>query len=125
MNDNEKLSENKSCSGKGTKYRKLMGIKECLCSEMNPVGIVNALNFKSKKPFKISFQEDISISWNKNVLSEEDKKEPKKLTSKDKKQKKEVVQKLEGKMKDFKKRYGKRAKGVINAIATEQAKKKP
>lgn len=125
MKDDKNLSEKKSCSGKGKKYRELMGIKECLCSEMDPVKIVNAMNFSSKKPFRVSFEEDISVSWNKNTLSEEDKKEPKKLTPRDKMQKKEAVKKLEGKMGEFKKRYGKKAEGIIHAKATKEAKKKP
>lgn len=125
MKQDKNLPENKSCSGKGKKYRELMGIKECLCSEIDPVKAVNALNFSSKKPFKVSFEEEISVSWDKNIISEEDKKEPKKLTPRDKMQKKQAVKKLEGKMGEFKKRYGKKAEGIIHAKATEEAKKKP
>ena len=121
------LLENKSCGGKGKKYRKLMGIKECFCSELDPMNVINALNFKSSKPFKVSFNEGIEVSWKNNLISEEkaDKKEgkPKKLTPRDKKQKEEFLNKL--KTSEFKKRYGERAKGVMHAVATKEAKKKP
>lgn len=139
--------EESSCGGKGKKYREIMKIKECFCSEFDPVNIVNSLAFSSKKPFKVSFNEGLSVKWNNKLISEENDKKPeakkegnkepktkkepkkeskkeKKLTPRDKKQKKEFVEKMKGKMGGLRKKYGKRAEGVMHAIATKQAKKK-
>ena len=151
MKKKEKKSEKEmpqqegSCGGKGKKYREMMKIKECFCSQFDPVNIVNSLAFNSKKPFKVSFNEGLSVKWNNTLISEEDNKNPfdkksepkkkkdpqkesskeKKLTPRDKKQKKEFVEKMKGKMGGMRKKYGKKAEGVMHAIATKEAKKKP
>jgi hypothetical protein len=105
----------KGCGCEKCKWMK----KNSYAENFDAKNLYDSIMFRSKKPFKVSFSEGIDVSWGKEQLNE------KKLTKKDKKQKEEMVMKLKGKMKDFKGRYGKRAKQVIYATATKHAKKKP
>lgn len=117
MNDKPKCGCDK-CK----KYRKMMDIPECFTNKADALGVFEAYTFQKNKPFKVTFNEDIDVTWAKNSLSEE---KSKKLTKRDVKQKETMVKKLKGKMGDFKKKYGKRAKGVMYAVATKHAKKTP
>ena len=117
------MKEEKGCGcTKCKKFRKMMGVSECFGNKTDSISVFESVNFQKNKPFKVTFNEDIDVTWVKNSLSEE---KSKKLTKKDVKQKETMVKKLKGKMGDFKKRYGKRAKGVMYAVATKHAKKTP
>jgi len=114
----KKKKEDCGCT-KCSKVRKMMGVSECFKNKSKGIGILEAYNFQKNKPFKVTFNEGVDVRWGKQDLQE------KKLTNKDKKQKEEMVMKLKGKMGEFKKKYGKRAKGVMYATATKYAKEKP
>lgn len=116
------MKKKKECGCKDNKYRgmKVKGMRECYNNKTNELGLFEAYSFQQNKPFRVSFNEDIDVDWkNKENLQE------KKLTKKDVKQREEMVMKLKKNMKGMKEKYGKRAKGVMYAIATNYAKKKP
>lgn len=115
------MKKKKGCGCQESKYRKMMDIPECFNNKTDGISIFEAYKFQASKPFKVTFNEDIEVSF--KTLSEQ--KKPKKLTNRDKAQKEEMVGKLKGKMGEFKKKYGKRAKGVMYAVATKHAKKTP
>lgn len=107
---------------KSAKVRaEILQTKECFNSDLDAVGIFEAHKFQQNKPFKVTFNEEIDVTWGKESLQE------KKLTPRDKMQKEKMVKKLKekGTMENLKKKYGKRAKGVAYAIATKHAKETP
>lgn len=109
---------------KCSKTRKeVLETRESFKNKVDALGIFEAFTFQKNKPFKVTFNEDVEVTWTKQHLEEAEK--PKKLTKRDVKQKEEMVMKLKGKMGNFKKKYGKRAKGVMYAVATKHAKKTP
>ncbi len=114
------MKDKKDCGcSKCKKYRKMMGVSECFENKTDSMSIFEAITFQRNKPFKVTFNEGLNVQWSNIPLEE------KKLTKKDVAQKEEMVKKLKGKMGDFKERYGKRAKGVMYAVATKHAKKTP
>lgn len=118
------MNDKKPCGCKKCeKYRKLMKVSECFGNKTDALEVFEAYTFQKNKPFKVTFNEGIDVSWQKQQLDEQ--KKPKKLTKKDKMQKETMVKKLKGKMGEFKKKYGERAKGVMYAVATKYAKKTP
>jgi hypothetical protein len=118
------MKDEKPCGCKKCKeYRKLMKVSECFGNKTNTLGVFEAYTFQKNKPFKVTFNEGLNVSWEKQQLDEAEK--PKKLTKRDTMQKEKMVKSLKGRMGEFKKRYGKRAKGVMYAVATKYAKKTP
>jgi hypothetical protein len=92
---------------------------------------IKEMMFAKTKPFKVSFNENLQVSFSNKELNEQ---KSKKLTPKDKKQKEEAVKSLKKKMPYLKKKYAKgktgeaaenRAKSALYGIATKMAKKKP
>lgn len=104
------------------KYRKMVGVSECFGNKTDAIGIFEAYTFQKNKPFKVTFNEGVDVTWNLHDINEQ---KSKKLTPRDVKQKEEMVMKLKKKMGDFTERYGKRAKGVMYAVATKHAKETP
>lgn len=115
------MKKKKECGCKKSKYREMMGVSECFENTADGLSIFESYKFQTNKPFKVTFNEDIEVSFKKINEAEESKK----FTKKDKAQKEAMVLKLKGKMGDLKKKYGKRAKGVMHAIAAKHAKKTP
>jgi trehalose/maltose hydrolase-like predicted phosphorylase len=113
MNDKPKCG----CE-KCKKYRKMAGIAECFENKANALGIFEAYTFQKNKPFKVTFNEDINVTW--NSLSEKTE-----MTEKDVKQKGEYMDILKAKMPEFKKRYGKKALDVMGGVAAKQAIRTP
>lgn len=104
------------------KYRKMVGVSECFSNKTDAIGIFEAYTFQKNKPFKVTFNEGVDVTWNFREVNEQ---KSKKLTERDVEQKEEMVKKLKDKMSDFTERYGKRAKGVMYAVATKHAKETP
>lgn len=119
------MKDKKPCGcTKCKEYRKLMGVSECFGNKTDSLGIFEAYSFQKNKPFKVTFNEGLNVKWGNSSKAEN--LEEKTLTKKDVKQKEQMAKKLKPKMKEFVKRYGKeRAKGVMYAVATKYAKKKP
>jgi hypothetical protein len=119
------MKDDKECGcSKCKKYRKMMGVSECFGNKTDSIGIFEAFNFQKNKQFKVTFAEDVKVEWPK--LMEKKEESPKShLTPTDIEQRKDYMDILLPKMKDFKKRYGSRAKNVIAGIATKLAKRKP
>jgi hypothetical protein len=102
--------------------KKVLETKECFGNELNVMGLFEAHNFQKNKPFKVTFNEGLDVTWGKQHLEE------KKLTPRDKKQKEDAVKefKKKGLMNKLKKEYGsKRGQAVAYALATNKAKKTP
>jgi hypothetical protein len=116
------MKHKKDCGckhGKHEKTRKMLKVESCFDNKTDGMGIFEAYKFQKNKPFKVTFDEGVNVHLGKQELVE------KKLTKKDKAQKEEMVMKLKKNMGNLKKKYGNRAKGVMYAIATKYAKKKP
>jgi hypothetical protein len=117
------MKKKKDCGcGKTKKYRKMMGVSECFGSKTDALSIVELLDFQKNKPFKVSFNEGITVSWENENLQE------KTLTPKDKMQKEKFMKDMKKKdvLNKLKKKYGeKKGKAVAYAMATNKAKKTP
>jgi hypothetical protein len=110
MNDKPKCG----CE-KCKKYRKMAGIAECFENKANALGIFEAYTFQKNKPFKVTFNEDINVTWN-SVSEEKD------MTSPEKKERERIVKGMKKENgKDFEKRYPGRGKEVMYATATKLA----
>lgn len=97
------------------KYRKMVGVSECFGNKTDAIGIFEAYTFQKNKPFKVTFNEDINVTWKK--MDEE-----KHLTGGEKKERERIVKgmkKSDGE--DFEKRYPGRGKEVMYATATKMA----
>lgn len=120
-----KKSKGCGCDKTSKVRKKVLMTKECFESELDSLSVFGSHKFQQSKPFKVTFNEDVTVNLGKSYLTEKEK--PKKLTKRDEMQKEKMVKKLKekGTMKNLKKKYGKRAKAVAYAIATKHAKKTP
>jgi hypothetical protein len=114
----KKKKENKKCSfcEMRKKMMKKKGMKESFYREEPIEKYVKELSFAKAKPFKVSFNEGMSVSWKNKELSE------KKLSVPEKEEKEKLVLKMK---KGMTARYGhKKGTKIAYATATKTAKKK-
>jgi hypothetical protein len=102
--------------------RKKMKMKESFARKGTIENYLKELSFGENKPFKINFNEGISVDFKKASLNEEEKK---KLSPAKMKLKKKFSSSMKKKEKGFEKLYGKeRAAEVRSRTAIKMAKKK-
>jgi hypothetical protein len=102
--------------------RKKMKMKESFSRTGNIEDYLKEMSFAENKPFKVSFNEGISVGFKNAELNEE---KSKKLTPKKMKLKKKYSSGMKKNESDFEKRYGKeRADEVRSRTAIKMAKKK-
>lgn len=107
-----------SCGCKHETIREMLGSRLCFENQTKS-DIFEMHNFNKSKPFKVTFKEDIDVTWNPTSLEE------KTMTARDMEQKHERAEELMPHMKELVAQYGKRGKGILHAIATKYALETP